>query len=90
MQININQNAEAIVKQLMAHGRFSTADSVVNSIITQATVSTSSDDSQRLRLPEPILATEEDFFPDELTRNKSVPVAAVACLMRLPDFLGVE
>ena len=90
MQVNIDQNAEAIVKKLMADGRFPSVDSVVNSIITQATVSTSADESQRLRLPEPVLATDEGLVPAELTRNNSVPVEATICQGRLPDFLGVE
>lgn len=87
MQVNINENAEAIVRKLLETGQFSTVDSVVNSIILTAYPKVAASELNRLRLPDPILDSGESEIPAELPRQSFQPLATEAIEGRLPEFL---
>ena len=90
MQVNINENAEAIVKRLLESGQFSTVDSAVNSIILTAFPKVGTSETNRVRLPDPILDSAEFEAAAELPHRPFQPLGTEAIAGRLPEFLEAQ
>ncbi len=92
MQVNIDQNTQAIVKKLIEEGTFTSIDSAVNAMVQSAFISHQFSSRSEGRLPDPILAVDEyDVFCD-LPRGEEEAILElpVDSSKRNPEFLGVE
>jgi|GEM_PF-5459521 len=91
MEVNINGNAEMIVRRLVEIGRFPSADSAVNSVILRTFSDLTSEVVTGGLLPDPPVSFEEEFQIMDIPLRYSEPVVA-RCIEGhlLPDPVDVE
>ncbi len=89
MNVTLYKNVELYVNRLVDSGAFPSAESAVNSLVSQLAISHGS--SQPPRSPSPIGEIEEQpAFPD-FPRGVGVSIVLrQATTLRLPDLVGLD